>query len=594
MIPIILGTDIATDRQICLSPEIFERHFHLIGATGSGKTTAILTMIRPILMDPIDRACIFIVDPMGNLSKDLLRWMANKRYCPEHVRKRLLYIEPAREEIVLPFNPLLYQTPAHEYYQVERAVSIILRAWESQELAAMPRLRKWTFSSFTAAARRGHPIASCQYLLQPGSDEHNALLGQLPEDLQYEWKEILSARGNEAIRILESTRNRLDPFFRSVILRRMFGSRRNHFDVQRFIRERRIVILNLAGYGRVPRHLGSTIGGLAVNEILEGAAHLAGESPNLVRPTYILLDEFQNFGGPDIYDAIPTVRQQGVRLILSHQSFSQLEQGDIDLSGLIWQARSRLVFACDADDADRLAHEVAHLTFNAYEIKNMLKSYKQRIAGYRREWLQTRGSTEGSTEGFQEQHGTKRSAGAGRITPPDSYESTRTATSGTDMTDSQTRSGGTTQQESRGEHEINIPIHEDFEEVSNITFKSFEERRSEWGRDIRKLGTGQALGKFADDPQLYRVQVHHDPIPDSPQIRAEMQNLIEQNFQSDLFVSAADLDREAEELRQALFHDPPVTLHVERSETPALPGPVVPVHTPAPSKQAKPPDPLFP
>ena len=78
MIPIILGTDIATDLQICLSPEIFECHFHLIGATGSGKTTAILTMIRPILMDPIEKACMFIVDPMGNLSKDLLRWIDRK------------------------------------------------------------------------------------------------------------------------------------------------------------------------------------------------------------------------------------------------------------------------------------------------------------------------------------------------------------------------------------------------------------------------------------------------------------------------------------------------------------------------------------
>lgn len=51
------------------------------------------------------------------------------------------------------------------------------------------------------------------------------------------------------------------------------------------------------------------------------------------------MDEFQKFVGPDIEDALPTVCQMGLRLILAHQSFSQLERGDIDLSNMIWQAR---------------------------------------------------------------------------------------------------------------------------------------------------------------------------------------------------------------------------------------------------------------
>ena len=42
--------------------------------------------------------------------------------------------------------------------------------------------------------------------------------------LQGLWAEILSARGGEVVRILESTRNRLAPFCDSGILRRMFGS----------------------------------------------------------------------------------------------------------------------------------------------------------------------------------------------------------------------------------------------------------------------------------------------------------------------------------------------------------------------------------
>ena len=99
MNPYYLGKDQKTGRKLYLSPEMFRTHFHLVGATGSGKSTGILTMLRPILMQPgIEKCTLFLIDPMGNLSRDLLSWIADKRLCPQHIRDRLVYIEPAREE----------------------------------------------------------------------------------------------------------------------------------------------------------------------------------------------------------------------------------------------------------------------------------------------------------------------------------------------------------------------------------------------------------------------------------------------------------------------------------------------------------------
>ncbi len=51
MLPIILGTDQETGQKVEVNPELFRTHFHLIGATGTGKTTAIHTMLRPLLAD---------------------------------------------------------------------------------------------------------------------------------------------------------------------------------------------------------------------------------------------------------------------------------------------------------------------------------------------------------------------------------------------------------------------------------------------------------------------------------------------------------------------------------------------------------------
>jgi hypothetical protein len=228
---ILLGTDRKTNREVRIPKEAFRTHFHLIGGTGKGKTTAIHTMLHQLLRDPSDRACFFIIDRIGNFSQELLLWIASKEFCTDDVRRRLVYIQPSREDMVLGFNPLLYTTPAHGYYKVERATEIILRAWESVNIEAMPRLARWTFNAFWAAAQLGLTISDCVHFLMPGSPYHEPLLNMLPPRLKAEWEDIMRSRSAKATRILESSRNRLKPYFESDILRRMFGTSESRLDV---------------------------------------------------------------------------------------------------------------------------------------------------------------------------------------------------------------------------------------------------------------------------------------------------------------------------------------------------------------------------
>ncbi len=383
MFNIRLGVDRETNERVFLNPDLLRTHLHLLGATGSGKTTALKTILKPLLRDCNPKNALVLIDPMGNLSREVLMWMASD-FCPEEARQRLLYLEPAREELSIPFNPLLHFSEEHRYYQVGRAVEIVLRGWQSQNIQEMPRLRRWAFASFTAAAMLGFPIATCRWLLQPGVPEHKPYLARLPAELQAQWNELLQSRGGQLLNTLDSTRNRLSLFFESGVLRRMFGFMNNRFDAKQFIRDRRIVIVNLGQFGRLDTHIGHTIGSFIVNEVLQAAMNL---TPREVNPTYLVLDEFQNFVSPDLFDAIPTVRQMGLRLLLAHQSLSQLEKGEIDMTQLIWQARSRLLFANDSEDADQIAHELATLTYDPYQLKEILYSYRQRVAGQHKEIL---------------------------------------------------------------------------------------------------------------------------------------------------------------------------------------------------------------
>lgn len=548
---ILLGHNHADKSPVRIPVKAFQTHFHLIGGTGKGKTTAIHTMLHPLLMDPFDKSCFVIVDRMGNLSNELLLWMSS-RYCSEAVRKRLVYIEPAREDVVLGFNPLRYRTEGEGFYKVQRATEIILRAWESVNIEAMPRLARWTFNAFWAAAQLGLTISDCVHFLMPGSPHHARLLECLPERLKAEWSELIDARSAEVVRILESTRNRLKPYFESDILRRMFGSTESRLDVLQFMREGKIVVLNLAPQNRLSTQLADTIGALVLNEILATARSL----PLGVRyPTYLLLDEFQNFVGPDIESALPEVRQLGLRLILSHQSLSQLKRGDYDLTSMIFQAQSRMIFGVQGEDADLLAHELASITFDAKRIKEEHYVRRQRIVGHQVIKLSSWSESEAEAAGWNKTYGNQWSANQGV-----SHGLIRdTKSEGTSRGNSENRgeSGNRTHGRTHGESEHMMPVHADYDELASRTFYSFDEQRSLWASGVRKLRTGTCLMRLVDDDRLYEVDVNRSTpghlawdlktlVERYPQAIEARNRLLDENFRIGPFVSPDAIDRETQ------------------------------------------------
>lgn len=543
----LLGHHHKTKKPINTPVSSFDTHWHLIGGTGKGKTVSIVTMLLSLFVNPLDKHCFIIIDRMGGFSFTLLRWFA--AHAPKFVRDRFLYIEGANEQHIVGFNPLEYTTPAHGYYKVSRALELVLRAWESVDIQAMPRLARWGFNTFYAAAQLGLNLADCVHFLLPHSDLHRKLLGCLPPQLRSEWQEILKLP-SKATEILDSTRNRLKPYWEMDILRQMFSVTKNRMDILKWMQEGKIVLINLAPQGRIPEQIADAMGGLVLNEVLSVARSLPMGAEF---PTYLVLDEFQRFVGPDIDAAIPEVRQLGVKLLLSHQSFSQLTRGDYDLSSIIWQCQSRMMFGVQGEDADLLAHEVASLNFDPYRIKNEIWHRKQLVTGHSIVELASRSTTESLSRQWSENFGM-------------SWGTNENRAKGIVVGESENRAdqkGG-----GRGEGRVTgsshsvtqamLPEYERFMELASKSFTTFEEQRSEWARDIRKLKTGQALLRLVNDDSLYHIDVKRTA-PGSlslnwatvcksmPKVADQVQQLRENNFTQDCFVSPTVVERETRE-----------------------------------------------
>jgi len=599
-----LGKDRLTGKSVEIPREAWDTHFHLIGSTRKGKTTLLQSMLCQLMRNPHRRDAFFIIDRMGSFSHWLLLWMASP-YCPQWVRDRLLYIESSRESETMPFNPLGHTTQAEGYFKVGRAVDCVLRGWTNQNLEEMPRLARWIHNAFWAVAKLGLAIADTAHLLFPGSPYHDAMLNLLPPMLQVEWAEILNARGGEAARMLEAPRNRMKPIYENEILARIYGSTRNCFDALRFMREGRIVLVNLAPNNRINDQMADAIGGMMICEILSAARSLP---PGIRYPTYLVLDEFQRFVGPDMLEAIPEVRQKGIRLLLSHQSFSQLEKGSVDMRSLIWQPQSRMMFGVAGEDADLLAAEIASLRYDPKKVKEELFTRRQMLKEQQIQWFASYSESEAEAENWNRTVGknwnqhegrsaansTNESIGQGTSLAPDALLPTRSGNRGRGSAHTDARTDGTsaggneaagqggskTTTMGRSMQERLVGVYEEFLELASRTFYQFEEQKQEWARDIRLQITGQVLTKLVNDPTIYQVDVErYAPghlgwdyakiAKHLPSAVDALEAMLAKNFASDLFVSPAVIDREREERLERILH-PVIEINTITPDEPLL------------------------
>jgi hypothetical protein len=105
--------------------------------------------------------------------------------------------------------------------------------------------------------------------------------------------------------------------------------------------------------------------------------------------------------------------------------------------------------------------------------------------------------------------------------------------------------------------------------VTNVTYESFDEFNLKWGQKIRRLQTGEAVSLLANDPQVREIAVDYFPIDETPALRAAVERLVEKNFASECFVTAAEADRELETYRRKLLSGP--TILIPTYQVPAPP-----------------------
>jgi hypothetical protein len=243
---------------------------------------------------------------------------------------------------------------------------------------------------------------------------------------------------------------------------------------------------------------------------------------------------------------------------------------------MIFQAQSRIIFGVQGEDADLLAHELAAITYDPNSIKHEIYSRRQLVTGHRTIQLNSWSDAQSLSDQWRRDYGSSWSASSSTARRHDEV-GREVYSRGRDTGSSlrQGEAGGTTQTTTHAAHEGVLPNYEEFLELSNRTYCSFEEQRTLWAQMVRNLPTGVALMRLVNDPNLYEVNVKRSApgylswdvetlTRELPEVLEGMDRLVEQNFESEVFVTPEVIDRETEQRLQAVLR-PKLTIEAKQA-----------------------------
>lgn len=311
------------------------QHTHIIGATGTGKSTLLEHMVVQDM--ELGNGCM-LLDPHGDLVESLLTRV------PVHRLKDVVLIDPDNAQYVTGFNLFSAQTPIEKIILSSDLVALFRRlsaSWGDQMNSVLAN------AIHALLEGRGGTILDLRRFLVEPHFRNQYLQSVTDPSIVYYWeKEFPLLRKNSTAPII----TRLDAFLRPSIIRNMMGQREG-VDIRKLVEQNKIVLIKLA-QGLIGKENSYLLGTLFVAKLNQVVKARQAHEKSSRSPFYLYIDEFQNFITPSMEDILSGARKYGLGLILAHQGLTQLAKADKGVhDAVIANIGTRIVFRVGYNDA---------------------------------------------------------------------------------------------------------------------------------------------------------------------------------------------------------------------------------------------------
>lgn len=329
-----------------LRSEMFSRHGYLLGATGTGKTTLLLTIVEYCLKMQIS---IVVIDLRGELAHTILK-MATALLPPEDIeRGRVWFLDLEDDEHVMGFNPLVGEGDAQQRAgALHRDIKERSESWGVQ-------LDETNHAALVALAELAEQDGETSLLdiapLLKDDAYRREALERISDPYARSFFESYDPKQGYASAVL----NKAAPLISHPALRNILATPpKATFSELLNERNGQVILVNLA----VHRFHESAfiLGSFLVSAFQNVFAARIRQPGSERRRTLFMIDEFENFGSARFAEIIAENRKLGAHLILAHQSLSQLDAKLRQI--LLENCGFQCYFQCGAHDADILSRQV--------------------------------------------------------------------------------------------------------------------------------------------------------------------------------------------------------------------------------------------
>ncbi len=325
---------------VYLTPDQRGRHTHIIGASGTGKSSLLFSMIR---QDIEGGAGVAVLDPHGDLIDQILGII------PEGRIGEVVLVDPSDVEFPVGFNVLQAHSEEEKNLLASDLVSVFHRlstSWGDQ----MNTVLQNAILVFLESPKGGTLVDLRRFLSeQPFRTEYLRTV-QDPE-LVYYWQKVfpLLSGGKSIGPIL----TRLQDFFSRKPIRNMVSQRDNRLDFARIMDSGQIFLAKLSE-GLCGAENSYLLGTLLVSKFQQLAMARQSQEVSRRKPFWLYIDEFGDFIAPSMAEILKGARKYKLGLTLAHQELHQLQADPKVESAVATHPCTRIVFRVGDDDARKL------------------------------------------------------------------------------------------------------------------------------------------------------------------------------------------------------------------------------------------------
>ncbi len=315
-----------SETPIGLTTDERRRHMYIIGATGTGKSTILLSMLK---QDIMNGKGVCLIDPHGDLSEQVLSLI------PENRVKDVIYFNPDDTEYPIGIN-LLEQTPGltpaesirEKEFIAESIISVFHKIYSDKYSG--PRmeyiLRNTIHTAFTVPDAT---LFTVQKLLINTNYRKSVTNNLTDENLKEFWKYEFNKAGDyQKVKMISPITNKIGRFLFSSTAKQILEQPKSTINFDAILNDGKILICNLSK-GKIGEDNSSIFGVLLMAKIQLASLKRARIKESERKDFYLYVDEFQNFATSAFAQILSEARKYRLNAILAHQTTSQLEDSSL-------------------------------------------------------------------------------------------------------------------------------------------------------------------------------------------------------------------------------------------------------------------------